>query len=83
MQKLLTYFFFKNISIYAIFNDQTFNDTLTNDIVSFEQLGPDLCEMYTSPREITLDMKIIAHFMLEVLLTHLSQENPKRVISIQ
>ena len=29
------------MSIYAIFNDQSFNDTLTNDIVSFEQLGPD------------------------------------------
>ena len=34
MQNLLT-FFSKNISVYAIFND-----TLTNDIVSFEQLGP-------------------------------------------
>ena len=32
----------KNICIYAIFNGQSFNDTLTNDIVSFEQLGPDL-----------------------------------------
>ena len=42
MQTLLTFFFFsKNISIYAIFNDQSFNDTLTNDIVSFEQLGPE------------------------------------------
>ena len=30
----------KSISIYAIFNDQSFNDTLTNDIVRFEQLGP-------------------------------------------
>ena len=41
MQKLPTFFFFsKNISIYAIFNDQSFNDTLTNDIVSFEQPGP-------------------------------------------
>ena len=30
----------KNISIYAIFNDQNFNDTLSNDIISFEQLGP-------------------------------------------
>ena len=28
----------KNISVYAIFIDQSFNDTLTNDIVSFEQL---------------------------------------------
>ena len=34
-------FFSKNISIYAIFNDQSFNDTLTNDIVSLEQLGPE------------------------------------------
>ena len=41
MQKLLT-FFSKNISIYAIFNDQSFNNTLTKDIVSFEQLGPEL-----------------------------------------
>ena len=40
MQKLLTFFFSKNIRVYAIFNDQSFNDTLTNDIVSFEQLGP-------------------------------------------
>ena len=29
-------FFSKNISVYAVFNDQSFNDTLTNDIVSFE-----------------------------------------------
>ena len=35
-----SYFFFStNITLYAIFNDQSFNDTLTNDIVSFEQLG--------------------------------------------
>ena len=34
-------FFSTNISVYAIFNDQSFNNTLTNDIVSFEQQGPD------------------------------------------
>ena len=33
--------FSKNISIYAIFNDQSLKDTLTNNIISFEQLGPD------------------------------------------
>ena len=33
-------FFSKNVSVYAIFNAQNFNDSLTNDIVSFEQLGP-------------------------------------------
>ena len=38
----------KNISIYAIFSDQSFNDTLTNDIVSFEQLGPDEYFFYFS-----------------------------------
>ena len=38
----ITFFFTKNISVYAIFNDQSFNDTLTNDIVSFEQMGPAL-----------------------------------------
>ena len=36
-----THLFSKSISIYAIFNDQTLNDMLTNDIVNFEQLGPD------------------------------------------
>ena len=39
--KSYSHFFSKNISIYAIFNDQSFNDTLTNNIYSFEQLGPD------------------------------------------
>ena len=29
-------FFQQNISLYAIFHDQAFNDTLTNEIVSFE-----------------------------------------------
>ena len=38
MQKLLT-FFSKNISVYAIFKDQSFNDTLIHDIISSEQLG--------------------------------------------
>ena len=37
-----SHFFSKNISISAIFNDQSFDDTLTNGIISFEQLGPDL-----------------------------------------
>ena len=31
-------FFSKNISVYAIFNDEIFND---NDIVNFEQQGPE------------------------------------------
>ena len=35
------FFFQQNISIYTIFNDKSLNNTLTNDIVSFEQLGPE------------------------------------------
>ena len=42
MQKLLTFFFQQKYkSIYAIFNDQSFNDTLTINIVIFEHLGPE------------------------------------------
>ena len=37
-----SHFFSKNISVYAIFNDQSLNDTFTNDIVSFEQLSPEI-----------------------------------------
>ena len=37
--KSYSHFFSKNISVYAIFNDESFNDMLTNDILSFEQLG--------------------------------------------
>ena len=35
----LTFFQQKHINVYAIFYDQSFNDTLTDDIVSYKQLG--------------------------------------------
>ena len=47
MQKLLTFFPAKNISVYDIFNDQSFNGTLTSNIVSFEQVEPWL--FYSKP----------------------------------
>ena len=40
LQKLLT-FFQQKISAYLISLDVNFNEWLTNDVVSFEQLGPD------------------------------------------
>ena len=46
MQKLLI-FFSKNNSVYAVFNDQSFNDTLTNDIVSFENRAQKFSYIYT------------------------------------
>ena len=50
MQNLLTFFFSKNIKVYAIFNDQSFNDTLICEIVSFEQLGPENINYVTVER---------------------------------
>ena len=38
--KSYSFFLSKHVSVYDIFDDQSFNDTITNDIVSFEQLGP-------------------------------------------
>ena len=35
---IYAYIFQQNICVYSIFNDQSFNDTLTNDIICFEQL---------------------------------------------
>ena len=40
MQKLLTFFQQKYYYICHIYNDQTFNDMLTDYIVSIEQLVP-------------------------------------------
>ena len=39
--KGFTFFFSRNISVYVISNDQSFDDPLTNDIVSFDKLGPE------------------------------------------
>ena len=41
MQKLLNVFSKNIYSLYGIFDDQSFNDMLTNNIFSFEQLGPE------------------------------------------
>ena len=51
-----SHFFSKHISIYVIFNDPNFNDTLTDDIVSFEQLNPE-CLKWTPP-SLNLDIPL-------------------------
>ena len=38
--KSYSHFFSKNISVYAIFNYQSFNNMLANDIITFKQLDP-------------------------------------------
>ena len=40
MQKLLTFFAAKILAYMPCLTIKVLNDTLTNDIVSFEQLGP-------------------------------------------
>ena len=67
-----THIFSKNISMYAILNDQSFNDTLTNNIISFEQLDPDhYCCSYCcisfepSPEHFAFWVKITADNILK------------------
>ena len=60
MQKLLN-FFSKNISIYVIFNDQSFNDTFTTDIVSFEELGLDLYQEQWDKTDIQINSFLFLH----------------------
>ena len=55
--KSYSHFLNKNISEYAIFNDQRFNDMLTNDIVNFEQLGP---EVQSPVKYLTLSVTVVA-----------------------
>ena len=82
--KSYSHFFSENISIYAIFNDQNFNDTLTNDIVSFEQLGPVL---YLHSLTIILRVNtviltcICCGYSLEAPLCGASNEYPQRMFS--
>ena len=54
--KSYSHFFSKNISVHAIFNDQNFNDMLTNNIVSFEQLGPDDCSCSETELNTSVDV---------------------------
>ena len=59
--------FSKNISIYSIFNDQSFNDTLTDDIVSFEQLGPDVLFGYLMFLISSSNFHFIRNILTEIL----------------
>ena len=47
------FFFSAKIIAYVVFNDQSFNDMLTNDIVSFEQLGMNKLSGEATPSNIT------------------------------
>ena len=48
--KSYSHFFSKNIRAIAIFNDQSFNDTLTNNTVSFKQLGTEVSHVSHSSK---------------------------------
>ena len=58
--KSFSQFFIKIISKYAIFNDQSVNDTLTNDIFSFEQLGRDIYK-------ISLTVHVFSYEMIHII----------------
>ena len=54
-------FFSKNVSGYAIFKDQSFTDMLINDVVSFEQLGPEVFIADTCRCRIILNFRRCYH----------------------
>ena len=61
--------FSKNISIYAIFIDQSFNNMLTNHIVSFEKLGPNHFSFISDNFAVILGLGVgIPVFFMAVLL---------------
>ena len=64
--KSYSHFPSKKNSVYAIFNGQSFNDTLTNDIVSFEQLGPDEQILQISPGTVRLQNYMCGHRTLRL-----------------
>ena len=68
LHKLLT-FFQQKISAYLRFTHVNFNNSLTNDVVSFEQLGPDCKEImsdrsYNGPAHV--DIENLEVFMLSI-----------------
>ena len=81
-------FFSKTISIYAIFNDQSFNDTLTKGIVSFEQLGPDvlyaiLLETFTAKICLTMvNNRNIPHFGHHIVIKVLTALMDRLCLSV-
>ena len=66
--KSYSHFFSKSISIYAILNDQSFNDTLTKDIVSFEQLGPVILK-----KKILFETMDLTTFEYGICIVHLQR----------
>ena len=53
------------VSVYAIFDDQRFNNRLTNDIVSFEQLGPEILCCTICDLEVKVILIYLQTFMLK------------------
>ena len=49
LQKLLTFFYSKKFQNICVSLDVNFNESLTKDVVSFEQLGPGLVWIFRLP----------------------------------
>ena len=66
---IYSHFSSKNISVYAIFNDQSFNDMLINDILSFEQLSPGIFILnYSSkhPAGVVFSQKLATELWIKI-----------------
>ena len=57
-----THIFSAKIIAYMPFKDQSFNDTLTNDLVSFEQLGPGIGSWDTAYKVLHNETRNLSHY---------------------
>ena len=94
--KSYSHFFSKNISVYAIFDYQNFNDKLSNDIFSFEQPGPGVFihhkgwfffltvsngKVFFGFSELTLHVEMLIFPSVDLVRKHLSSHsNPANVV---
>ena len=69
VQKLLT-LFNKNIGLFQILIFEIFIETLTNDVVSFEQPGPGMCSHLASASFSSLDSNIKVSFVQNVVFSY-------------
>ena len=55
-------FFSKNISVNALFIDESFNHMLTNDIICFEQLSPGVFSSFLERKSISVPVGVFKTF---------------------
>ena len=79
--KSYSHFYSKNISVNAIFNDKSVNNTLTNNIVCFEQLGPGVKLTIVFIEDFT--QVVISYEIYEMSLQRVSEISYEMTMSVR